>query len=140
MNGQVVVKNLLISYSLFNRQTQASRNLLFLHGWRSQKEIWNPAISGLISRLAYKPISCYTLDLPGFGSSQASAKPMTIGDYADVVKEFIVKLGLKNVIIVGHSFGGRIGIKLSSLNPELVRKLVLVDSAGFAMDASKKSL
>jgi pimeloyl-ACP methyl ester carboxylesterase len=47
-------------------------------------------------------------------------------------------LELKNVIIVGHSFGGRVGIKLASEHPELISKLVLVDSAGFASKATKK--
>jgi pimeloyl-ACP methyl ester carboxylesterase len=56
-----------------------------------------------------------------------------------VVAGFIKKLELKNVTIVGRSFGGRVGIKLASAHPELVSKLVLVDSAGFAMEASKKN-
>ncbi len=64
---------------------------------------------------------------------------MTVGDYAEVVAEFIKKLDLTDVIVIGHSFGGRVGIKLSSAHPELVRKLVLVDSAGFAMDTPKKN-
>jgi pimeloyl-ACP methyl ester carboxylesterase len=94
----------------------------------------------LISRSADQPISCYALDLPGFGGSQILKQPMTVGDYANIVAEFIRKLELKNVIIIGHSFGGRVGIKLSSQHPELISKLVLVDSAGFAMNAPKKKL
>jgi len=135
MNRQVVVKNLLVDYSVFSEQAEASQSLLFLHGWRSQKEVWKPVIGRL-----QKQCKIYAMDLPGFGASQTPSQPMSVGDYAGAVREFIEKLDLKNVVVIGHSFGGRVGIKLSSQYPNLISKLVLVDSAGFAMDASKKSL
>ncbi len=91
-----------------------------------------------MSQLSKVNCQLLAMDLPGFGQSQVSKVPMTVGNYAEVVEEFIKKLDLKNVIIVGHSFGGRVGIKLSSKYPILVSKLVLVDSAGFAMDQDKK--
>jgi len=133
MNEQIVIKDLLISYNI---QGDGEKTLLFLHGWGSNKEIWQ----GCIRELENERISLYAIDLPGFGASQIPLKPMTVGDYAEIVAEFIKKLELKNVILIGHSFGGRIGIKLVSMRPELIEKLVLVDSAGFAMDANKKNL
>ncbi len=133
MNGQIIIKNLLVNYSVLNQENQASKSLLFLHGWRSNKEIWLPVISQLQEK-------SYAIDFPGFGGSQTPSTPMTVGDYAEVVKEFIEKLDLKNTIIVGHSFGGRVGIKLAAHHRELINKLILVDSAGFAMDFNKKSL
>ncbi len=132
MNNQLVINNNLIAYSDFGIGENA---VIFLHGWRSNKEVWQQVTDKLISLSAYK---LYTVDLPGFGKSQTPEIPMTVGDYAEVVKGFIEKLELKNVIIVGHSFGGRIGIKLAAKYPSLIKKLVLVDAAGFAMDSSKK--
>jgi pimeloyl-ACP methyl ester carboxylesterase len=134
MSKQIVVNNLLISYS--EAQGSGAQTLLFLHGWRSNKEIWQ----GAMQKLGNWEIRKLAMDLPGFGGSQLPSKPMTVGDYADIVAEFIRKLGLKNTIIIGHSFGGRVAIKLSSVNPELVSKVVLVDSAGFVMETSKKTL
>lgn len=136
MGKQIIVKNLLISYS--ENPGQSGRTLLFLHGWRSSKEVWNGVMGRLASWRADQLISSYAVDLPGFGSSEVPQQAMTVGDYSDVVAEFIRKLELKNVIIVSHSFGGRIGIKLTSAHPELISKLVLVDSAGFPMASSKK--
>lgn len=134
MVKQVIINNLLVSY---NEQTgDSGQTLLFLHGWRSNKEVWD----GVRLRINDKGLRMIALDLPGFGQSQIPSQPMTVGDYANVVAEFIKKVELKNVIIVGHSFGGRVGIKLSSVHPELISKLVLVDSAGFPMPAGKKSL
>lgn len=151
MNKQLVCKNLLISYSESGSKDSSS-TIIFLHGWRSNKEVWN----GIPEKLGNKEIRKYALDLPGFGQSElpkfdqpldklGTPQSMNInngwgvGDYAEVVAEFIKKLDLKNIIIVGHSFGGRVGIKLSSEYSELVTKLVLVDSAGFAMNQNKKS-
>ncbi|MCJ7826080.1 alpha/beta hydrolase, partial [Patescibacteria group bacterium] len=74
----------------------------------------------------------YTLDLPGFGGSSVPKTPFTISDYSDVVSGFMEKMKIKKTILVGHSFGGRIAIKLAATKPQLIKKLVLIDSAGFA--------
>jgi pimeloyl-ACP methyl ester carboxylesterase len=128
---QIIINNQLINYC--EAATAGEKCLLFLHGWRSNKEIWRD----VILKLSNYPV--FALDLPGFGGSQIPKQAFTVGDYADVVAGFIKKLDLKNTIIVGHSFGGRVGIKLASQHPGLISKLVLVDSAGFAMDESKKN-
>lgn len=138
MNNQIVINNHLVSYQTFNNG-RGEASLVFLHGWRSQKEVWSGVVEDLVGNLANKQLSCYTIDLPGFGTSQKPQTDFGVGDYAEIVKGFIKKQELQNVIIVGHSFGGRVGIKLASQNPELVKKLVLVDSAGFAGEEKKKT-
>jgi len=58
---------------------------------------------------------------------------LTLGsiiDYVSSIESFINKLNLDNVILIGHSLGGRICIKLASKNPPSLKKIVLVDSAG----------
>lgn len=138
MNNQIVINDQLVSYQTFNNGG-GERSVIFLHGWRSQKEVWNVVVGPLISQTDNKQLSYYAMDLPGFGASQKPLKDYGVGDYAEIVKGFIEKLDLKNIIIVGHSFGGRVGIKLASKYPELVKKLVLVDSAGFAGEEKKKT-
>lgn len=133
MNEQIIVKNLLVSYS---RSKVGDSAILFLHGWRSEAGAWRVIVD---SGQWTVNSSIYCLDFPGFGKSQTPKVAMTVGDYAEIVKEFIEKLDLKNVIIVGHSFGGRVGIKLAAQNPNLISKLVLVDAAGFAMNSRRKS-
>ena len=146
MNEQVVINNLLISYSNFSF-SEARPTLLFLHGWRSSKEVWRGIVGQLISESANKQISgavnaeynIYALDLPGFGGSQVPPQSFGVGEYAQIVKGFIEKLQLKNITLIGHSFGGKVSIKLASQHPELISKLVLVDSAAFPMNQQKKS-
>ncbi len=124
MAKQLIVNNLLVSYS--DSAGLGDVSLVFLHGWRSQKEIWGKLIQAMPQAW-----SCYALDLPGFGASQAPLAALYVNDYVQAVAEFLKKLGLKNVVLVGHSFGGRIAIKLAASQPGLLSKLVLIDSAGF---------
>ncbi len=133
---QVIIENLLASY-FYKPSTQANaQTLLFLHGWRSQKEVWNTIINSVSEHSA---VSVYALDLPGFGQSQTPRQPFSVGDYANMVRKFIEKKQISNVILIGHSFGGRVGIKLAVKSPNLVAKLVLVDSAGFVTSSTKKN-
>jgi pimeloyl-ACP methyl ester carboxylesterase len=124
---QIVINNLLISY--YQQTTEKAQPvLLFLHGWRSEGKIWQKVIEKL------PEYSIYALDLPGFGKSQ-TPPDFSLQDYADVVDEFIKKLDLKNIIIIGHSHGGRTAIKLAASQPEYLEKIVLVDSAGIHPDS-----
>ena len=100
--------------------------LIFLHGWRSEAAVWSTTMAGM----AAEGFSTYALDLPGFGSSEDPTRPFPIHDYADVVAGFMQKLGIPRAIVVGHSFGGRVGIVLAAEHAPLVSKLVLVDAAG----------
>ncbi|MEK7161620.1 MAG: alpha/beta hydrolase [Patescibacteria group bacterium] len=132
MANQIVVTDNLISY---NQSGAGDSAVIFLHGWRSQKEVW----SGVVSRINDERLRIYSLDLPGFGGSSVPKEAWTVGGYAEIVKGFIEKLELKNVVIVGHSFGGRVGIKLAAKYPSVISKLVLVDAAGFVNQTAKKS-
>jgi pimeloyl-ACP methyl ester carboxylesterase len=135
MNQQIVINNQLISFVKQGSEL-AEQTLLFLHGWRSNKEVWQEVVHQVIKLSSYQ---VYTIDLPGFGTSPAPKGDWGVGDYANLVAEFISKLDLKNIVVIGHSFGGRVGIKLASTRADLVKKLVLVDAAGFVSSGTKKS-
>lgn len=104
--------------------------LVFLHGWRSSSRSWEPTLR--FFREA--GLSFYLLDLPGFGESSLPERPFSVGDYAAIIEAFIERIGLLSVILVGHSFGGRIGIKMASKEGNRCSKLVLVDAAGIRPD------
>lgn len=101
-------------------------SIIFLHGWRSSSSAWGPTLRFFKDA----GFSFYLIDLPGFGGSDTPARPFSIDDYAALVEAFIERLGLLSVILIGHSFGGRIGIKISSRKGNKIDKLVLVDAAG----------
>lgn len=109
-------------------------SVVFLHGWRSQASVW-----ANVAHVLGETVRRFALDLPGFGASPSPRNPWTLSDYAGVVREFLEKERLGPSILVGHSFGGRVATRLAAEAPELVFKLVLVDSAGFPAPAAKKA-
>ncbi|MDR1943855.1 MAG: alpha/beta hydrolase [Synergistaceae bacterium] len=101
--------------------------VLFLHGWGSDFSVFRNFIDGLSGYCR-----AVALDLPGFGGSDEPPRGWSVDDYADFVVDFLTELGVSGVISIGHSFGGRITIKLAARRDERlsVSKAVLIDSAG----------
>ena len=99
--------------------------VVFAHGWgRTHHDFIQIAES--IAPLAHSIL----LDLPGFGETPRPADAWGTAEYADHINEFLDALPDKPVIWVGHSFGGRIGLRLGVKYPQQLSGLVLVSSAG----------
>lgn len=101
--------------------------VVILHGWSKEREPYVP-LSDVVSE-GYRAIAP---SLPGFGGSDEPSEPWPVDKFADTICEFITALGLKKVILMGHSYGGRVIIKLASREslPFEISKIILVDSAG----------
>lgn len=102
-------------------------NILLLHGWGTSVE----PFKGIITLLE-KHFCVTALDLPGFGQTDEPKIAFGVDDYVDFILKFISEMKCKKLIILGHSLGGRITIKLSSRKnlPFDISKIILVDSAG----------
>jgi pimeloyl-ACP methyl ester carboxylesterase len=72
------------------------------------------------------------LDLPGHGGSDPLSRGAGVDDYADAVAGAIAARADAPAVVVGHSFGGQVALRLAERHPELVRALVLVVSSGVA--------
>ena len=105
-----------LSYEILNPSQKQS--ILILHGWGSNKEIMKQAFAKELKD--YKHIY---LDMPGFGAS-SNDMILTTEDYAEIVKAFLIILNIEPLVIMGHSFGGKVATLLAS------RYLVLLSSAG----------
>lgn len=69
-------------------------------------------------------------DLPGFGNNTLEKEELFFDDYVDFVKDFIKKRKLTRVILLGHSFGGRVAITFTAVYPQYVTCLVLTGASG----------
>jgi pimeloyl-ACP methyl ester carboxylesterase len=107
--------------------------LLLLHGWANSLDIWDVVLPGLMSHF-----TVFRLDFPGFGQSQLPREAWGTEEYADFTEKFILKMKIARPIIVGHSFGGRVGIVLASRKEKTMKKLVLVGAAGVTHDLEQK--
>ncbi len=68
------------------------------------------------------------VDLVGSGWSDTSPTfSGTIEDHADCVAAVLSELGLRDVVLVGHSLGGAVAITLATRRPELVSRLVVAE-------------
>ena len=104
--------------------------VLLLHGIGAYIERWVQNISVLA---AYHRV--YALDMLGHGCTD---KPISFSYSweagAQFVKDFMAELGLETASLVGNSMGGGIALSLALKFPEMVEKLVLVDSAGLGKE------
>lgn len=100
--------------------------VVLLHGWGANITLFNSMIN-LLS-LQYKVVA---MDMPGFGESDEPKEAWDVDKYVDFVLEFLKKYNFEKVTFLGHSFGGRVIIKMLSRKlPFEVQKVILVDSAG----------
>jgi len=107
--------------------------VLLLHGWGTNLETFNE----LLTELEGKSVRFVSLDLPGFGKSEAPKEEWDISRYVKFVRAFLDKLSIDNPhVVIGHSFGGRIAIKAVASNLIKPERLVLIASAGTAKSRS----
>ena len=99
--------------------------IVFLHGWGGRIASFGAIPASLAERF-----HVVAVDLPGFGESPLPIRPWNTRDFADCIATLLASLDDRPVTLVGHSHGGRIAISVAAHYPELIRKLVLVDSAG----------
>ncbi len=107
--------------------TDEKLTVLFLHGWGAPAATYQVMLDHLATY-------CRVVapDLPGFGGSDEPAEAWCVEDYVNWTVAFAAALGLHEVVLMNHSFGGRISIKLLARRPLpfAVRKAVFIDAAG----------
>jgi pimeloyl-ACP methyl ester carboxylesterase len=101
--------------------------LVLLHGLGGSSVNW----ALLAPRLAERH-RVVLVDLPGHGRSAPLPAAPGIGPYADRVALLLERLGLGAVVVVGHSLGGLVALRLAARHPGSVRGLVLAAPAGIA--------
>lgn len=100
-------------------------DLIFLHGWGGSKDSFCGLASALSSEYRVTLVDFY-----GFGKSPHPDEPLRLDDFAAGIKEIVARFGMGGVTLIGHSFGGRVAIRLARKYPHLADGLVLIDSAG----------
>lgn len=110
---------------MYFQKAGKGKDLILLHGWGMDVSTWWPIVD-----LLKDNFTLWLLDLPGFGRSDPPKKAYDTKDYADIIAEFIKNNKINRPSILGHSFGGKVAIKLTATYPNLINKLILVGSSG----------
>ena len=97
------------------------KEIIALHGWTTSIEKWGP----LLDNLRELNIKVKLPLIPGL--TKKITQPWTLDNYVDWLRK---QVATKKVILLGHSNGGRIALAFTAKYPNLVSKLILIDSAG----------
>ena len=101
------------------------KSIIILPGWGNTRITFNTMISFLQNYF-----TVYILDYPGFNNSPFPNKDLTMYDYALLIYEWIKSLNIKNPILIGHSFGGRIITLLTGYYKYSFNNIIYLNSAG----------
>lgn len=106
--------------------------IVLVHGLGSSLYTWKDVI-GPLSR-SHEVVA---LDLPGFGQSELPPD-LTADVFPSVVVGLMDQLGLAQASLVGHSMGGAVATVVAADSPERIRRLVLLDAAGFNLEPADR--
>jgi pimeloyl-ACP methyl ester carboxylesterase len=98
--------------------------LLFIDGWSCSAWFWREQIAAFEDKHPARG----GLDLHGHGESDKPNQDYTIAAFADDVAWLCRQVRLERPVVVGHSMGGMIALRLALDRPELAAAIVIVDS------------
>ncbi|WP_272061133.1 alpha/beta fold hydrolase [Oscillatoria sp. CS-180] len=82
--------------------------LVFLHYFSGAAASWQ-----WVTQELKEDFRCISLDLPGFGDTPPLAEP-TLAEYSNYIWELLSRLGIDRFVLVGHSMGGKIALKVAA--------------------------
>jgi len=113
--------------TLFYRKAgEGDKTLLLIHGNMSSSRHWEPLI-----KMLPPGYSIYAVDMRGFGDSSYNQPINTLADFSEDLAMFARQLGLKKFIPVGWSTGGGVAMQMAAEHPDMVQKLVLIESVSY---------
>ena len=130
---QVIAHDLVVSYAKKGSGPVA----VLLHGWADTQHTFDQLVDQL-----QQTYTVVTIDLAGFGGSQAPPKAWSLTDYAEHVQAVLQKIAIMPndiTLLIGHSNGGAIAVRAVAKGLLKPKKLVLVASAGIRQTSLKKS-
>ena len=89
--------------------------VLALHGWARTHRDFDATLTGM---------DAIAVDLPGFGAAPPPPQAWGAAGYADAVAAVLEEMAVP-VVVLGHSFGGRVALHLAAAHPDRVGGLVL---------------
>ena len=113
-----VIKNINVNYELYG---EGKDTIVLLHGWGQNIQMMKP----IGDKMQFNH-QILIVDLPGHGESDEPDYAWTLYDYVEMLNELIKELKLKKVVLIGHSFGGKISLLYASMHE--VEKVVVFAS------------
>jgi pimeloyl-ACP methyl ester carboxylesterase len=97
--------------------------LLLVHGWGTDRSLWGP-----LRDRACKSHQVLSVDLRGFGQSDAPAQDYTIAGHSDDLAFLVDHLGLQRPVVIGHSMGGLVALDFAGRHADRARAAVILEA------------
>ena len=106
---------------------EGDETAVILQGWGTSYPLYDVVAKALQPK--YRVLQ---FDLPGFGASQEPPESWTVDQFTDFFIKLMEALEIKKAVLIGHSYGGRMIIKMAARDnlPFEIDRIVLIDSAG----------
>jgi 4,5:9,10-diseco-3-hydroxy-5,9,17-trioxoandrosta-1(10),2-diene-4-oate hydrolase len=109
---------------------KAAPPVVLVHGIGASVEAWTPTLPALVPD--HRVVA---LDLVGYGyTDKPRDAPYTFSYLADFVRQVMDRLEIPETVLMGHSLGGGVAVKLAEMAPSRIRRLVAVDAAGLGTE------
>jgi pimeloyl-ACP methyl ester carboxylesterase len=97
--------------------------LVFVHGWSCDRSYWRQQVDSLAA-----DVRVVTIDLAGHGESGAGRASWTMPAFGADVVSVVDRLGLRDIVLVGHSMGGDVAVEAALTLGDRVAGIVWVDT------------
>lgn len=103
------------------------KTVVMLQGWGTDLGVYDSVADSINQKYSF-----VQFDFPGFGGSDEPREAWNVDAYANFFCKLMQALGIKRATLIGHSYGGRVIIKLATREniPFEIDRIVLIDSAG----------
>ena len=109
-----------ISYDARGEGTPA---LVFVHGWSCDRSYWDGQFQPFS-----REFKVVAIDLAGHGESGLGREHYSMQSFGGDVAAVVEQLGLKRVVLIGHSMGGEVILEAARRLPDRVAGLIWVDT------------
>lgn len=109
----------------YRKSGDGEKVIVLVHGNMSSSLHWDTVMASLP-----KPYTAYAVDLRGFGASSYNNRISSLKELSEDLKLFVDELGLNRFVLMGWSTGGGVVMHFAIDYPDLVEKLILVESVG----------
>ena len=113
----IILSEELVHYEVLGR----GKPLIFLHGWVGSWRYWIPTMQSISTSFR-----SYAIDLWGFGDSAKISDLYTLAKQVELLDDFIDKLGLGKIALIGHGLGALVSILFAARKSNYVDRLLTI--------------
>lgn len=104
------------------KSRRGKQSLILIPGFASSGDVWNETTAKF-----EKDFTCYILTMAGFAGAKPDADA-SFKDWEKGIATYIKNNKIEKPVIIGHSMGGGLAMAIAADYPELVGKIVIVDT------------